>query len=324
MPNPKVSIIVPTYNAAGYIKAAVDSALSQTYKDCEVIVVDDGSTDKTKKVLEPHAASGKIKYVYQSNKGLAGARNTGIRAAKGDYIAFLDADDIFLPGKIAEQADFLKSHPDFGVCYCDLLHFTDPPAKRVEAMRAGTEPRKFYHHRYSYPSGDILKPLLWRQFINPLAVVARRELFQEYGYFDETLRRSEDWDLWLRWAHAGAKFYYLDKILAYYRMRDVGNLSAIESEPMMKEKNLELFTRFGKTLTEGEWKQCEFSKVLGLLRKKLALAYLMVGDKKNALKNTDGMCGCWKFVIALIPAGAWKFLLGGARRIKHRFLLAKL
>lgn len=322
--DPFVSIIIPAYNAAGYLKEAVDSALSQTYKNCEVVVVDDGSTDGTKNVLGSHVADGRIKYIYQPNKGLASARNTGIRAAKGEFIALLDADDVFLPAKVGEQISALESRPDFGVCYSDLLHFTDPPATRATAMRAGTEPRKFYHHRYGYPSGDILAPLLRRQFINPLAVLARKSIFEEYGYFDENLRRSEDWDLWLRWAHAGVKFYYLAKPLAYYRMRGVGNLSSIESEPAMKDKNLELFIRFGKTLSDAELQKYEYSKILKNLQLKAAFAYLMVGDKSAAVQRLGGLPVFWRSVIAILPGSAWRTLLAFLRRVKHRLLLKKV
>jgi glycosyltransferase involved in cell wall biosynthesis len=316
---PKVSIIIPAYNAEAYVKEAVDSALAQTYKNREVIVVDDGSTDGTKKVLEPYIARKEIIYILQSNKGLAGARNTGTRAAKGEYIALLDSDDIFLPEKVAEQVAALESRPDFAVCYCGLIHFTDPPAGR-----AGSEPKRFYHHRFYYPSGDIFEPLLRRQFVNPLSVLARREVFEKYGYFDEALRRSEDWDLWLRWAHAGVKFYYLDKILAEYRMRSVGNLSAVESEPAMKDKSLELFTRFGKTLKNEEWQKYGYGKILDNLRIKAAFAYLMVGDKKTASARLPESSAIWRITIAILPAGAWRRLLVFLRQVKHRLLLKKV
>lgn len=315
MTEEKVSIIIPAYNAADYIREAVDSALAQTYPDVEVVVVDDGSTDNTKHVLEPYISARKIKYVYEANKGLAGARDTGVKSAQGAYIAFLDADDLFLPEKVAEQVKVLEAHPDFGVCYSDLLHFTDSPS-------GVPEERKFYHHRYKYPSGDVFGSLLRRQFINPLAVMARSEVFEKYGYFDENLRRSEDWDLWLRWSRAGVKFYYLDKPLAHYRMRGVGNLSSAESEPAMKEKNLELFSRLGENLSEEEKKKYKFEKILDTLRLKTAAAYLVVGDKKSALRLLSG----WplvSFFARLLPAKFYLIAFGFLRRAKHRLLLKR-
>lgn len=309
--NQLVSIIIPTYNAEDYIKEAVDSTLRQIYKNIEVIVVDDGSTDNTRNVLEPYIVAGKIRYIYQNNKGLAGARNTGIKNSKGVYIALLDADDLFLPEKIAEQVKVLETNRDFGVCYSDILHFTD------------SEPRRFYHHRYRYPSGDIFEELLHRQFINPLAVIARREIFEKYGYFDENLRRSEDWDLWLKLARAEVKFYYLDKPLAHYRVRTVGNLSSIESEPEMKEKNLEVFSRLGKSLNEREWRKYKFEKILDNLRLKTAVAYLMVGNKDSAIKFLESR-PIMRFFFQLSPTLFLKPIFTYLMNIKHRLLLKKL
>lgn len=303
-----VSIVIPSYNASRYIKEAVDSALAQTYRNIEIIVVDDGSTDDTREVLGQCIATGKIRYIYQENRGLASARNTGIKNAKGDYIAFLDADDLFLPSKVEEQVEFLEKN-QFDVCYCDLLHFTE------------SEPKKFYHHRYKYPSGDVFGELLKRQFINPLTLLIRREVFEKYGYFDENLRRSEDYDLWLRWAYAGVRFYYLDKILAHYRIRSAGNLSDVASEPEMKEKNLFVFSRIGEKLTEGEWRKYNFDKILRRLRLKTAIAYLMVGNKNNALKFVDN--ALIKILIYSVPASLWAVFLQLARKIKHRLLLRK-
>jgi len=286
--------------------------LAQTHKDIEIIVVDDGSTDKTREILRPYVQKNQIRYIYQENKGLAGARNAGIKNSRGEYIAFLDADDLFLPDKIAEQIAVLWAHPDFGVCYCDLIHFTD------------TQPKKFYHHRYYYPSGDIFEPLLHRQFINPLSVLARREVFEKYGCFNEGLRRSEDWELWLRWAHAGVKFYFLNKALAHYRVRSAGSLSSLESEPEMKEKNLEFFSRFGKMLTDFEWRKYCFSEILNRLRLKTALAYLMVGNKEMALQHAKKSSAAWAFLITIVPVKVWQLILQLARYVKHRLLLKKL
>jgi len=307
-----VSIVIPAWNAERYIREAVDSALAQTYSAIEVIVVDDGSTDGTRALLESYAAAKRIVYIYQENKGLAGARNAGIRAAKGEYIALLDSDDVFSPGKVEKQVAVFEAHAEYGVCYSDIVHFTD------------TEPREFYHHRYVYPSGNILEPLLHRQFLNPLATVARKDVFERFGYFDETLRRSEDWDLWLRWAHAGVRFFYLDEPLAYYRMRLVGNLSDMASEPAMKEKNYELFMRFGTMLSSEEYDRYHFDDILRQLKTKVVFAELLVGHKERALAAAEHLptSVCW--CMRLIPSGVWKYLLTRLRMVKHRSLLRKL
>lgn len=311
-----VSIIIPAYNAEKYIRESVESALAQTYPNVEVIVIDDGSKDGTKKILEPYGAAGKIVYVYQENKGLAASRNAGIRAAKGEYVAFLDADDIFLPEKVAEQVRALEASPDFGVCYSDLLHFTDPPV--------GEKSSEFFHHTYTYPSGNIFGELLKRQFINPLTVMARRVVFQKYGMFDESLRRSEDWDLWLRFARAGVRFLYLDKPLAQYRVRTSGNLSSLSSEPDMKEKNLFLFLRLGEKLTPAEQEKYDFQNILARLRAKLVFAYLVVGNKKAALERAGTFSKFSRFLVRVVPAPIWQAVLTSLRALKHRLLLKKL
>ena len=307
-----VSIIIAAYNAARYVKEAVDSAITQIYGNTEIVVVDDGSTDDTKKILAPYAERGQIKYVYQENKGLAGARNAGIKSSSGEYVGFLDADDIFLSDKVAEQARILDENKEFGVCYCDIVHFTDT-----------VHPQE-YHHRYKYPSGNIFEELLKKQFINPLTVVARRSVFENYGYFDEGLRRSEDWDLWLKWSLRGVKFYYLDKILARYRIRGVGNLSSIESEPEMKEKNLDVFNRLGVVLSAVEWKAYDFARILKRLKLKTAIAYLMVGKKNEALRFSEAMPFGMGTMVEMIPAGWWVKFWGVVRKIKHRLLLKRI
>ena len=307
-----VSIIIPAWNAERYVKEAVESALAQTHPNCEVIVVDDGSTDGTKTVLEPYIRDKRIVYIHQANKGLAGARNTGIRAARGEYIALLDSDDTFKPEKVAKQVRALEEHAEYGVCYSDLMHFTD------------SEPREFFHHRYTYLSGNLFEPLLHKQFINPLTVIARKAVFERSGYFDETLRRSEDWDLWLRWAHAGITFLYLDEPLAYYRMRTVGNLTDVAGEPIMKVKNYELFMRLGNALSPDERRRYGFDDILRRLKMHVVFAFLMVGDKAKALANADQAPGVLRAAIRLFPAPFWQFLLTRWRAVKHRLLLQKV
>ena len=307
-----VSIITPTYNTAKYLPRAVASALNQTYSNLELIIIDDGSTDDTKETLKPYLNDRRLQYVYQSNQGIAGARNAGINKAHGRYIALLDADDEFLPTKIERQLKTLEERPDYGVCYSDILHFYD------------TNPRKFFHHRYSYPSGNIFEPLLKKQFINPLSVFVRREVIEKHGSFDETLRHTEDWDLWLRWARAGVKFYYLNEILAFYLATGPDKMSRLEHEPGMKKNSLEIFTRLGEKMTPEEKRQLHFSKIIRDLQTKTALAYLMVSDKKNALRFVGELPLTWRSIIILIPTKIWHPILMWFRKIKHRLLLKKL
>src|SRR4030042_587586 len=112
---PKVSVIITTYNRVHFVCEAIDSVLNQTFKDFEIIVVDDGSTDNTKEALKRYSKN--IFYIYQSNKGRSQARNTGLKVAKGDYIAFLDDDDIWVPHKLEKQVAFMDSNPNIGLVH---------------------------------------------------------------------------------------------------------------------------------------------------------------------------------------------------------------
>ncbi len=306
-----VSIIIPAWNAEEYIKESLDSALNQTYQNIEVVVVNDGSTDGTENILKTYLGNPKFKYLKHENLGLAAARNTGIKNSSGEFVALLDSDDIFLPEKIEKQVRALEKNPEFDICYSDLLHFTD------------NNPREFFHHRYQYFSGDLFSALLRRQFINPLTVFIKKSVFDKFGFFDEKLRRSEDWDLWLRFARAGVKFYYLNEILAHYRIRSIGNLSSLDSEPEMKEKNLEIFEKILPTLSFLERKKYHFHKILKQLRLKVVWASLMVGDKKKALFFAKPLGSFWIFSVKLIPVSLWSSFFKKVRKIKHRLLLKK-
>ena len=257
-----VSIIIPAYNARAYICEAVDSAIAQTYPQKEVIVVDDGSTDDTVQSLKSYIDAQKIIYFYQENKGLSAARNAGIRAAKGEFIAFLDADDIFLPEKLARQVAYLEAHPACGVCYCALAHFSE------EA------PEKMLKLQYHYYSGDEVFPrLLHANFINPLAVVARKSELDRVGLFDETYRRSEDWEYWVRLARQGVRFEYLSDVLANYRIRKTSMSYDWKSEIQRKATTLRFMTALCAAMTPDERRKYGMQAVLRMHRGKLWYAY---------------------------------------------------
>lgn len=258
-----VSIIIPSWNTASYVREAVDSALAQTYPNCEIIVVDDGSTDDTKAVLEPYVRTKKITYIYQANTGLSGARNAGIKASRGEFIALLDSDDIFLPEKIAEQVTYLNEHPACDVSYCNLYHFWDGESALLRL-------------NYEYYSGDdVLPHLLHMNFIAPLSVVLRRSVIERFGAFDENLKRSEDLEFWLRLAHGGARIEFLPKRLAKLRMRKTANLQGVESQPKVKETMLEVLERLDKKMTPEERARVDMRRHRQRYRLNLGLAYLM-------------------------------------------------
>ena len=257
-----VSVIIPAYNAAPYISEAIESVIAQTYPAVEIIVVDDGSTDATKDTVHAYWKEGKIIYIYQENKGLSAARNAGIRAAQGEYIALLDSDDIFLPSKIERQVAYLESHSACDICYCDIYHFYDH------------EPDRLLKLQYSYYSGkDVFPHLLWKNFINPLSVVFRRSVFEQCGYFNEAMRRSEDWEYWVRAAHYGAQFHFLPEILAKYRMRKGSLTNDWHSKYLEKKLVVGIFSRLKKDMSRKERIYYHIDLVIACHALKVVYAY---------------------------------------------------
>ena len=184
---PLVSAVVPTYNRAHLIPDAIRSVLEQDYRPLEVIVVDDGSTDSTRSVLAREFGE-RIRYICQENAGPAAARNTGIRASHGEYIAFLDSDDLWLPGKLTAQVDALSRHPE-----CALVY-----GKAIEGTEDGRPTGRVYRNSDRGRTGDNFELVLrWAPIATP-AVVVRRSALDQVGLFDETLRVTEDTDLFLR------------------------------------------------------------------------------------------------------------------------------
>lgn len=179
-----VSVIIPTFNRALKTARAVSSVLYQQFNGCEIIVVDDGSTDDTKKVLRQF--QGRIRQVvHKDNQGVSAARNSGIKAATAPLIAFLDSDDYWLPDKLRAQKQFFDENPGAMINQTEEMWVRNK--KRVN-------PRK----RHLKPSGDIFDASLSLCLVSPSAVMLRRSLLDEVGLFDETLPACEDYDLWLR------------------------------------------------------------------------------------------------------------------------------
>jgi glycosyltransferase involved in cell wall biosynthesis len=184
---PTVSVIIPTYNRANYICEAIDSILAQTYADYEIIVVDDGSTDGTRQALQRWIDDGTICYYYQENRGESAARNHGIRKARGQYIAFLDSDDLFLPTKFEKQVAYLEQNLDKAFVQSWYAKFDD------QGNDLGYRDTSKING-YVYP--EIL--LNWSVLLAVPSVVVRSEVLEDIGGFDESIRLGPDLDLWRR------------------------------------------------------------------------------------------------------------------------------
>lgn len=232
---PKVSVIMPVYNSSQFIAEAIESAINQTYKDLEIIVIDDGSTDSTSAIVGKYVKqySGRVRYFYQSNCGPAAARNRGIKEAGGEYMAFLDSDDIWLPEKSELQISRLETDPK-----CGLVH-----TKRV---RIGLDGETLLTRHGEPLEGHVFDRLLKENSICSSSVMIRKSCLDAAGLFNEDRNnRSEDYDIWLRIAHK-YQLGFIDQILVKYRVNPDGynrsNIaSAYKSEIGVFLKAVELY-----------------------------------------------------------------------------------
>jgi glycosyltransferase involved in cell wall biosynthesis len=199
----KVSVIIPAYNYADYLPEAIESVLNQTFDDFELLVVDDGSTDNTREVMRTFVHDPKVRYLYQDNQGLAAARNAGIRNTHGEFVAFLDADDVWLERKLENQVDIMDSKPEVGLVYTDI-YFIDGEGKILTDRQWARRRKK-----------TMFEDLLFSNVITGSASssLIRRECLDRVGLFDETFKSLEDLDLWLRIARH-SEFERVDERLA--------------------------------------------------------------------------------------------------------------
>jgi glycosyltransferase involved in cell wall biosynthesis len=211
---PRVTVVIPVFNGEAFVAAAIDSALAQTVPDIEVVVVDDGSVDRTAEIVSAQAeADARVIVIQQPNRGLSAARNAGIRRAGAPSIAFLDADDRWLPEKLERQLPLLGPRT---VVYADA-HRVGP---NDEAMGRISEHLKI--------DDASFERLLDGNVVPVLTAVIGADLLREVSGFDERLRSAEDWHLWLRLAAAGASFQYVPEALAVYQIRP----GALSSDPV--------------------------------------------------------------------------------------------
>lgn len=216
-----VSVVIPSFNSASFIGEAIDSVSRQTCPADEIIVVDDGSTDNTRQVIRGL----QVKYIHQKNAGPSAARNTGIRHSRGDLVAFLDADDVWLPHKLAIQTKALEIHPDAGFSFSTVWN-----------LYAGSDP-KISHTPYYPPQlvnwlrhkdvkdsavyGSVYELLLNKNCVATSSMVVRRDLIQRVGSFDISRRISEDYDCWIRLARVSPAVF-IKLPVSRYRIVDDG------------------------------------------------------------------------------------------------------
>ncbi len=296
--SPNVSVIVPAYNAASFIRGTLDSVFAQTFKDYEVIVINDGSpdTEAFELAIEPYRE--RIRYISQENGGASSARNAGLRAAKGKFIAFLDADDVWYPNYLEEQLKFIREQNCDLAC-ADALIAGDSPDAGKSYMDAVMD---------SAPaSGQVtfLELVSAERSLITSGVVARRDLILEVGLFDLTLRNAQDLDLWLRLARHGSRLAYHRRVLLEYHARSSSLTGdAINSH----QRELRIFDKIEQDYPLTPDERRDVSAVIQKRRAhidyELGKLYLLPGDFTRAQecfsRATDArLPGGWKPRMAL-------------------------
>lgn len=267
---PTVSVVIPTYNHERYIAEALDSVLAQTYKDYEVIVVDDGSIDNTREVVESFGAA--IRYIYQQNQRMSAARNTGIRSAHGEYIAFLDSDDIWLPEKLEKQMKVFSTYPNLALVSCGAL-IVD-----MDGNLMGKIEKRNYINRDVLIKDSTLKNVIPGGGTN---VVVRKRCFDAVGLFDESIQvTAEDWDMWLR-IIAQYEIRFVEEPLAKIRLRE-NSVSAARNVKNMLPVELRMLDKFFSR-TQFPFSQSDRQMAYSQRYFTAALAFMQNGNRFTAL-----------------------------------------
>lgn len=272
---PLVSVIVPAFNCDDTIAETIQSVLDQTFSDFELIIVDDGSTDETTAIVSQFDDE-RIVYTRQKHQERAVARNRGISLAKGKYIAFVDADDLWLSKKLEKQLRLMETQPELGLAYCDLFYFDAVACKDIELFS-----RQVRLHR-----GKVgLHLLLKVNFIQSPTALVRRETIDQVGLFDPSLPPVEDWDMWLRIAFL-APIDYVAEPLARYRVHE-NMTSWVKPSWQLYDSNLRLFDKAERLYAVRSW------KIRRMIRLKRALAHYDYGRAMMRKGNYDEARKCF-------------------------------
>ena len=314
---PLVSVVIPAFNAASVIEETLDSVCAQTYQDFEVIIVDDGSTDDTAVIAREFcAADARFTLVQQPNGGPSVARNNAIERARGDWIAFLDADDVWLPEKLARQMELFREDPRANFLFTNY-YFWDGSSGLFA----------YYRQNRPLPEGDAARKLVFACIYGCLTVMVRRETLQAVGPFDPDLPFVQDWDMWLRIAERGMWARGTREPLARYRRwpgsRSNQKMRSAEGDVRVLEKNLRAtqhpelrpIYRHSLALARGKLELARARQLLDLQPEAVPAAIWRAWRQHpRRLK--------WLMWFALV---AWPKFLGGAAsaRIVHRKLVQK-
>ena len=244
---PKISVITPVYNGEKYLRETAESLINQTFKDWEWVVINDGSKDHTAEILNEYENDLRLRVIHQTNAGEASARNNGLNHALGEYIGFLDADDLYTPNALGDLSDYLDSHPEIGVVFSDG-YVCDSDGNTISRL---TE------HRPGIHQGNILEALVIDASVLtvPVCTLTRRLWVEKHGFrFDPNLVIGPDWDFWIRLS-AVMPFGYLDKITCKYRVHET-NITRLSGK---QKRRLDLFYGREKVLNSDFFEELSIS-----------------------------------------------------------------
>jgi glycosyltransferase involved in cell wall biosynthesis len=266
---PLVSILIPAYNAERYIKEAIDSALMQDYPNMEILVIDDGSTDKTQAIVRAYADP-RIRLLQQENRGIVRTRNRLLNEARGEYFSYLDSDDIYLQGRISKEVAFLEAHREYALVYCGIKYFFDG------------EPDKFYRHSFKQYSGDEVFPgLLEKMFITNTTITFRRKIYDTLGGYDPALGFVEDWEYFIRMVRNGFAIAYLNEDLVRFRLR-WDSSTDFAHQVAIKESQVKIFEHVRASMTPQERERWNIDRRISERKKNYITMLLSNGEHGKA------------------------------------------
>lgn len=256
--NGKVSVIIPVYNGEKYIRNAIDSVINQTYRNFEIVVANDGSTDNTVEILKEYGD--KIRWKSQENKGPASAKKFGTSMAKGEYLAYLDSDDMFLPDKLKQQVDYLDKHPEVGLVYSGYYQ-VDEKGEIVKLISCNKKKALLIQQNYVPTSG----------------VMCRRECIDNVGVFDEDLGSNYDWDMWLRISEK-YPIHCISKPLFKYRVHGE-NISLTRSNRLDYERKVKILLLEKAYQRRGEPSWLKFKIIRAKFERKIGRIWLLSDER---------------------------------------------
>jgi len=224
---PKVSVILPCYNGARWIGQSIESVLAQTYKNFELIVVDDGSTDNSRKIISSYLYDERVRYIYQENRGFSNALNRGIRESRGEFIGFIGQDDLYMPNKLQVQVEYFDEHKDVDLVHSNYCSIDS--SGRIMKVRDIKVPR--FSSR-----GKLIEYLFINNFIGFETALVKRRCFDKVGLFDERMVGFSDHDMWLRIA-GEFNIAYIDLVLVKKREHEL-QFSKVAVEKCLRDEFL--------------------------------------------------------------------------------------